>query len=172
MVGVLHEVVDGSGHDVVGHVDCLCIYFFFLSNILSEQTKQAKYLRKLISMYFSKDRKTLCISFGYALMPVDNHYSRALWLMGMHTCTPGAHLCSLQSLLWVPSDTNTRILLWGDLARHSGPRAPSHEGSRGILLCWAGSLQDCKGVLSPNRSKTIKYHVSVSLGCWLPLSLK
>lgn len=50
--------------------------------------------------------------------------------------------------------------------------APSHERSRGILLCWAGSLQDCKGVLSPNRSKTLKYHVSISIGCWLSLSLK
>lgn len=157
---------------MVGHVDCLCIYFFSLSNILSEQTKQPKYLRKLISMYFSKDRKTLCIS-------LDMHLCQWITIIPGHcgswVCTRaplGPTSTSPQSLLCVPSDTNTRILLWGDLARHSGPRAPSHEGSRGILLCRAGSLQDHKGVLFPNRSKTIKYHVSVSLGCWLSLSLK
>lgn len=40
-----------------------------------------------------------CISSMHALMPVYNHHSRALRLMGKHTCTPGATSASPQSPL-------------------------------------------------------------------------
>lgn len=69
-----------------------------------------------------------------------------------------------------PSDASTRTLcrppLWGVLASHRGPRGPSQQESRSILLCWAGSLCDLKHVLPPNRSKNLRSHVAVILESW------